>query len=590
MLCLLEVASLGPALADLDSGQQSLSDATRALGSSPGQWTLERIASADPLGREATRKLVAGRDRLKRDSFLSALRPLPFIGNQVNAMYHLGDAGVAAGDGFAQLVTVARSYQAARSDTSPPGQRLLTLLGTSSGPLTAASATIHPALVALEGDLGHALLPPLRSKISEGVRVLAPADSQAAAGSAVGKYLPPALGAAGPRTYLILLANPAELRPAGGLAGAVGTVTFDRGAPTALQIRNEGDVNAKVKRHFDIPYPLERYFKFQNNSLELSDATWDPDFPASAALAEQIYAATGLPPVDGTISIDPYAIAAMLKNTGPVDVPPYGSFDSENFFTRIDHIVNLDTSASGGKPALGPIAEAVLRRVLAQPVSDWPSLLSVFQEQARSRHLQFAIHDPQLAAAAHSAGYDGALVQGHPDYLLAVDGNVGATKGDYYMTKTMSVKVELPGSGVSRHEVLLDYDLPLPRDSDDRGLNSGPGQYLDYLRVYLPETAHLAGFHFTEDGRPSTDGGFDRLTFEHGRTAVGINFRLPRGHRVQVRLDYEVPLSAGNSYELYVQKQAGIPSRPTTVEYSYPGGRGHQAADLAVDADFKVQW
>ncbi|MHB8509158.1 MAG: DUF4012 domain-containing protein [Candidatus Dormibacteria bacterium] len=590
LLTVYEAVHLGPTLRDLSHGRDALRDATVALGTSPSDWSTARITSAEPLRAEAEQRLSRGAARLRDDPLLGAIRPLPFLGTQVRTAEDLADASVAGASAFADVITVAKAYDAARQDPSSAGQRLLKLISAAGPPLSRANAALTPPLRRLQDDLHHALLAPLRRQLVSAVAQLSPAQLQAQAGAAAGKYAPAGLGADGPKTYLILLDNPAELRPAGGFAGAVGTVTFDQGALTKVDIRDQNLLNPLIKDHFDPPYPLGRYLVFYNNSLELGDAGWDPNFPSTAALSETIYqSATDIAP-DGTIAIDPYALSAMLKLTGPLDVPGYGSFDSDNFFQRIDNIVNVSHSAGSGKGALGPISKVVIQKFLGQPLSAFPALLTIIQDQAKGRHLQIYMHNPDLAKAAAAARFDGALVGGHEDSLLVADGNVGATKGDYYMHKSMEVKVEVGGGGVSRHEVALNYDLPLPVDEADRALNPGAGTYLDYLRYYLPQTANVTSFHFTEDGKTSADGGLDRVTYEHGREVVGVFFRLPRGHRVRLTLDYRVPLPPDRTYDLYVQKEAGIPDRPTSVEISYPGGIVRRQADLSTDADFMVSW
>ena len=54
----------------------------------------------------------------------------------------------------------------------------------------------------------------------------------------VSARLPAILGWDGPRRYLVLTQNPAELRPTGGFTGSYGIVTFDRGRLTEHSFRD----------------------------------------------------------------------------------------------------------------------------------------------------------------------------------------------------------------------------------------------------------------------------------------------------------------------------------------------------------------
>jgi hypothetical protein len=47
---------------------------------------------------------------------------------------------------------------------------------------------------------------------------------------------------------------------------------------------------------------------------------------------------------------------------------------------------------------------------------------------------------------------------------------------------------------------------------------------------------------------------------------------------------------AARRHDLFMQKQAGIPDRPTTLEVSFPGGQATRRSDLKTDASMVVTW
>jgi hypothetical protein len=278
-------------------------------------------------------------------------------------------------------------------------------------------------------------------------------------------------------------------------------------------------------------------------------------------------------------------VEALLGVVGAVDVPPYGSFDSGNFFAKLDVIVNVQTGPGEGKQALAPIAQAVLQRVLDAPATDWPRLLLAFQQQAGQRHIQVWMHDPRLAAAAQLARYDGALLQTTGDYLMVVDGNVGATKGDYFVHKAADLQVQMTDTGLALHELTLTYQMPAPADAVDAALNPGDGSYRDYLRVYLPQDATVASFSYESGGAPG-EGGLDRIGEDHGKRYVGIFLRVPRGATGVVHLGYASAVDDTVPYEVYVQKQAGTPGTPYSLTVSLPGAVRRRSVDLSRDQDW----
>src|SRR5205807_5248314 len=140
--------------------------------------------------------------------------------------------------------------------------------------------------------------------------------------------------------------------------------------------------------------------------------------------------------------------------------------------------------AGSGKSALPPIAQALVKRVLAAPIDQWTAMLAVGAEQARDRHVQLFMHDAAAAAAVNGAGYDGALVDPGEgsDYLLVVDANTGGTKGDGYVRKSVREKVEVAAGGLTRHELILRYEYPA--EARDATVPQGADTaYRDFVRV-----------------------------------------------------------------------------------------------------------
>lgn len=591
VVALVEVITVGLALRDLQRGADIMASAGNTLGTSPESWTADRLADVEAQRQRARPLLEAASQRIHGDPFLGLLGHLPWVGDQVTAIDDLVDAAHSSPAVVGDYAEAARQYTAASAAAGPPGPRMTSLLMSWASPLGDASKRLKEQVSNLRRDEASPLIPLLREQVRQALDALAPAEAQASSSAAAARLVPQAIGAATPQRYLLLFANPAEIRGAGGFVGAVGTITFAKGMLQSLDIRPEEAFTPLLKESFQAPQPLPRFFDYKKAPFEIGEAEWDPHFPTSARLSETMFKSATGSVVDGTISIDPYAIEALLAVTGPVDVPSYGSFNQDNFFAQVDFIVNVKQGPASGKEALPAIAKAIIARVLDQPASKWPKLFSTLGQEAGGRHVQAYLHSPELARAVVAARYDGAILAGSDDYLMVVDGNVGATKSDYYMTKSADIKVELPASGISRHQITLNYKLPPPVDETDRVLNNNDdGAYADYLRVYLPETAFRATMTYSQDDGKGF-GSMDRAELSGGKRVVSGFFRLPRGHVGTVRIDYLLPTDgSSHRYDLYIQKQAGIPNRRTTLQVSFPGGKALRRTDLTSDSDMVVRW
>ena len=106
----------------------------------------------------------------------------------------------------------------------------------------------------------------------------------------VSAKLPGILGWDGPRRYLVLTQDPAELRPSGGLIGSYGIIAFDKGKITERRFLNVSLLDGKNDYPFiRPPQELADYLLGPTQSWQLADAGWSPDFPTSAQDALRLY-------------------------------------------------------------------------------------------------------------------------------------------------------------------------------------------------------------------------------------------------------------------------------------------------------------
>jgi len=598
MVAFVEGYELYGVISDLRNGTAELQRSLSELGRTPAEWTPARVDAAARTQADAATKVDRADRRLQSDPLARILLAVPYAKDQARATLDLSSVAAEAARADGDLVDLARLYvnrpQGAGGD---PGTQLIALLQSSSPLLADADTRLTAASHRLDQDSRLGLLSPVQTQLRRARAVVGPARDSAHAGAETAKLLPALLGATGPKTYLVLLANPSELRPSGGFAGEVGTVSFDHGKLTKLDLRSEDSIGTYRDR-FPPQGQLGTYLSFVDNQVEIGDAGWDPDFPTSARLQERMFTSATGQQLDGTISVDPYLIASLLKVTGPVDVPGYGSFDADNLFLRINVLANLNVGPTGGKKGLPAIATVIITKILTQPSSRWGQVATSLQDAVSQRHLQVSVHDSAQEARLHALHVDGFL-QNLPlteDYLMVAEANVAATKADNYLKRSMSVKVEIYPTGLNRHEVDIHYEYPPPVDATDAGLNksslNSTSLYRDYVRFYLPLTTTLANIGFLIDGKPAPayGGGLKEQGQEGGHQVYGTFFTLPRGHSADLVIYYEVGLPADPPFNLHIQKQAGIPELPTDLTVSYPGGIATRKTSLSTDATLSVPW
>ena len=132
------------------------------------------------------------------------------------------------------------------------------------------------------------------------------------------RVLPSMLGIDGPRSYLLVFQNLAELRATGGLFGAYAVVTADHGK---IVLQEAGALTELIKRFDEPVLPLtQQQISLYTTRLGIyvGDTNLSPDFPTAARMTREMYRRVTGVRVDGVIATDPVALSYILKGTGPV--------------------------------------------------------------------------------------------------------------------------------------------------------------------------------------------------------------------------------------------------------------------------------
>ncbi|MFG1673494.1 DUF4012 domain-containing protein [Micromonospora sp. NPDC049282] len=200
------------------------------------------------------------------------------------------------------------------------------------------------------------------------------------------RLLPPLLGADGPRTYLIVSQNPAELRATGGMFGAYAVLRADGG-----RIRLAGQGNASQLRNFDPPLkvgPETRRLWSDLPGIYPADVNLSPDFPAAAALyREMVRRRTGTT-VDGVLAVDPVVLSYLLGVIGPVTVPDGPALAGSTAVRTLlsDSYRDLD---AGAQDAFFARAAAGVFEAMFTKTVDAKALLTVMRRSMQERRILF---------------------------------------------------------------------------------------------------------------------------------------------------------------------------------------------------------
>ncbi|MEJ1194027.1 DUF4012 domain-containing protein [Pseudarthrobacter sp. CCNWLW207] len=128
--------------------------------------------------------------------------------------------------------------------------------------------------------------------------------------------IPAMMGADGPKRYLLMIQNNAELRASGGIPGALAVLTFDEGR---LSLSEQTSATALGAMAPPVSVDLEQQQIYSGRIGKfMQDVNLTPDFPSAAKAAHSIWEKKTGERLDGVMSMDPVALQHILNATGPV--------------------------------------------------------------------------------------------------------------------------------------------------------------------------------------------------------------------------------------------------------------------------------
>lgn len=543
-------------------------------------------------------RFTSARARLQRDPFVFVGKHLPLVGGQLDAALSFAGIGEDAAAIGVEGVDAASAFDTARKQgdgTLPEKtQQIFTDVEPFMRQIVARVATVDAERASLSG---RSLLPPLRDAVTELDGRRARLQEFLDTYQRSRDFAPEFLGFDGPKTYLILAQNNAEMLPTGGLVTVVGTMTLNKGTIEKMQFQDAvqfgEDWLARTGAYVEPPAPLKQYL-LKDTSWNLLVSTWSPDFPTSARSAARFYALGGGGPVDGVIGINVTTLERLLEVTGPVAIPEFGAtvsasnaFDLISANTRVAYEPQADRKAF---TAL--VADEVLRRVLRPAPGQWSPLVDVVQRLGEEKDMLIYVTDQKQQALVQQWGWDGSVGDTGGDSLMVVDASVNSTKLNQVIEHSASVDVRIDDAGKANTTVTLDYFnnlAPWEKGKDPELVSKlmVGGMYGGYVRLL---TAPGSSMLSVKD--KSGEIGVEAVTRENGLASFGRYFSLPRDTKQQLIFTYTTPPIVerqGNAwvYTLHLRREPGWALPPVALRIAAPDGMS--ATSVSIDGEATSQ-
>ncbi|QDW61236.1 DUF4012 domain-containing protein [Oerskovia sp. KBS0722] len=422
---------------------------------------------------------------------------------------------------------------------------------TAAAPAVAEAADTMSTVVGRVGDIDvSSLQDVLAGPVSDLQDKVWTLDGLVATADRATTLLPAMLGADGPRTYLVMALNSAELRSPGGIPGSFAVIGTDAGRITLLDQASTQDVGPFPEGISPLAPADEELFG-PNMAVYVQDTVYTPDFPTAAPLAAAMWEAAKGQAVDGVLTLDPVALSYLLEATGPIDVAG-ATIDAGN---AVDILLSDAYAELEPGPETDAFFAAVAAQVLTTALSgdtDPQSLLGAVQ-RATSEHraLVWSSHEDEQSMLADT------VVSGDISSSDRAAGTVGvffndatAGKMSYYLDSAVQhVSSECTASGrTDTFQVDLTSTAPADAATDLPWYVTGggiagtpPGNIRTDLFLYPPRGGRI--LNVTADGTLAGS----EVVENQGRAVATLPRELAPGQSTSVTFQVATTDDGGSS-------------------------------------------
>jgi hypothetical protein len=304
--------------------------------------------------------------------------------------------------------------------------------------VSAAAVAVHTAKEQVDAIDAEGTINELTVATARLSGVVTDADVSIAAVDNAVRLLPVILGGYGPRDYLVLFQNPAELRSTGGIAGAAALLHTQDG-----QMQLVRQVSSTEYASYDAPVldlPMEtRGIYGDDIGQYLQDVNLTPNFAQSAELAQEMWRLQFGEEVDGVLSIDPVALSYLLRATGPITLSTGDVLSSDNAVqVLLSEVYSRYPDAERQDAFFAAAAASVFSAVASGDADPVTLITALAQAGAEHRVLIWSSEDSEQAVLANTTLAGGLPVSDTNSQRFGVYFNdaTAAKMGPYLDVKT----------------------------------------------------------------------------------------------------------------------------------------------------------
>lgn len=420
------------------------------------------------------------------------LAHLPLVGDDVAGVRALSSSlDVLAKDGIPALADTVDLL----SGLTSQGRIDTRVLEKMTPPVADARRAFAQAADAVAGVDSSGYAGSVRSRFEDYVDLVTEADRVLGSAKTATEVMPGMIGAEGPRDYLLVFQNNAEIRATGGMPGSWALIHAEDGKLSMGQQGTGGSFGVRDSPVLPMS-EAERAVYDTVPGIYFQSSNFTPHFPRAAELwAARVEEGIPGTDLDGVIALDPVALSYLLDGTGPIEVADR-TLTSDNAVEELLSRPYLELEPIAQDALFANAARAIFEAATGDLVDPIEFVKGLSRAADEGRFLvapfvereQRALGSTRVTGAL--AGDDGATP--HVDIGL---NDATASKLSFYLRYGAEVRArsceegaqELSGSMSLSQSIPPDAAAKLP-DSVTGGGRYGndPGDQLVFVRLYGP--------------------------------------------------------------------------------------------------------
>ena len=402
--------------------------------------------------------------------------------------------------------------------------------------------------------------------------------------------LPDALGANGVKRYLIAIGNQAEMRASGGAPLSLVLVEFDQGR-ISIPIKGQTSTQLFPPMNAQVTWwgpSMNPFFPKNPREEPMVVTNTHPSLTFAGREMAGAWVGGGFPEVDGVMTMDLTAIAAVLNSLGPIQSETYGEVTGDQLGTIL--LIDAYEQFGQDEAAARQVAnQQLLDDLLTQLLSgdDLVTAAKAIAGTAPGRHFQVWLRDPDFESVILKSGAGGQVVDpGSGDWSAVYTQNGNQSKVDVFQERNVLVSVQLADDGSARVTQQMNVTNATPPERPD-----GPAERVGYETSWLKNAYIMYVPNKATNYVPSYPQGFAIRSFKNhqqygrgfandgnGQKIVRMVGWTPPGGQTTVSVSYDLPSGTFGGdggplvYFLRAEPQSLFRNSTLTVRVTAPDG------------------